>query len=83
MTYAVGFARFSPSSPPEVKMTATLADRRRQGLVYSLVLGSFHLGDRLFWVVQRSAWGFERFDVVEIREAEILTIFKTSGGVCE
>ncbi len=83
MTYAVGFARISQSDPPDVKLSSTLADRRRVGLVYSLVLGSFHIGSRLLWVVQRSAWGYERFDIVEVRDDEILTIFKTSGGVCQ
>ncbi len=83
ITYAVGFVRIRPDGSPEIKMSATLSDRRREGLLYSLVLGSFHMGSRLFWVVQRSAWGFERFDIVEIRSDEILTIFKTAGGVCE
>jgi hypothetical protein len=83
MTYAVGFARFGPNGPPAVELNATLADARREGLVYSLVLGSFHMGNRLFWVVQRSAWGYEQFHLVEIRGDEILTIFKTPGGVCQ
>ncbi len=83
ITYAVGFARINPSAPPDVKVSATLSDVRRQGLLYSLILGSFHVGGRLFWVVQRSTWGFERFDVIEVRQDEILTIFKTPGGVCE
>lgn len=83
MTYALGFVRIGPTGPPEVKLSATLADQQRQGLVYSLVLGSFHMGSRLFWVVQRSAWGFEQFHIVEIRDDEILTIYKTPGGVCQ
>ena len=40
------------------------------------------MGSRLFWVVQRSAWGYEQFDVVEIRGDEIMTIYKTAGGIC-
>jgi hypothetical protein len=83
LTYAVGYARIKPSAPPEVRVTATLSTRQRLGLVYSLVLGSFHMDGRLFWVVQRSTWGYERFDVVEIRDEEILTIFKTAGGICD
>jgi hypothetical protein len=83
MTYAVGFARFGTQGVPEVELSATLADTRREGLVYTLVLGSFHMGSRLLWVVQHSAWGYERFDIVEIRENEVLTIYKTAGGVCE
>lgn len=83
LTYAVGYARIRPSAPPQIKVTAALSTRQRQGLVYSLVLGSFRMDGRLFWVVQRSTWGYERFDLVEIRDDEILTIFKTSGGVCE
>lgn len=83
MTYAVGFARLNPTGFPEIELSATLTDQRREGLVYSLVLGSFRMGSRLFWVIQRSAWGYERFDLTEIRADEILTIFKTSGGVCQ
>jgi hypothetical protein len=83
MTYAVGFARIGKTSAPELELSATLSDRRREGLVYSLALGSFRVDGRLFWVVQRSAWGYERFDVVEIRQDEILTIFKTPGGICQ
>jgi hypothetical protein len=83
ITYAVGFARVGTQGVPEVELSTTLADTRREGLVYSLVLGSFHMGGRLLWVVQRSAWGYERFDIVEIRQNEVLTIYKTPGGVCE
>lgn len=83
LTYAVGFARVGAQGPPEVKLNATLADQRREGLVYSLVLGSFRMGTRLLWVVQRSAWGYEQFHIVEIRGDEILTIYKTAGGVCQ
>jgi hypothetical protein len=83
MTYAVGFARYGTQGVPEVKLSATLADTRREGLVYTLVLGSFRMGNRLLWVVQHSTWGYERFDIVEIREDEILTIYKTAGGVCQ
>ncbi len=83
ITYAVGFARIDPTSPPDIKFSSTLADRRREGLIYSLALGSFHMGSRLFWVFQRSAWGFERFDIIEFRADEIVTIFKTPGGVCQ
>lgn len=83
MTYAVGFAMLGFKGSPDVLVSATLTDARRQGLVYTMPLGSFRMGDRLFWIVQRSAWGYERFDVVEIRGEEILTIFKTPGGVCD
>jgi hypothetical protein len=83
MTYAVGFARYGTQGVPEVKLSATLADTRREGLVYTLVLGSFRMGNRLLWVVQHSTWGYERFDIVEIRDDEILTIYKTAGGVCQ
>lgn len=82
LTYAVGFALLGPSGPPRIEMNVTLSDRRREGLVYSMVLGAFRLDGRVFWVVQRSAWGFERFDVLEIRDATVTTVFKTAGGTC-
>jgi hypothetical protein len=82
MTYAVGFARLSPDKPPRIDLSVTLSDRRREGLVYSMVLGSFRLDGRLFWVVQRSAWGYERFDIIEFRGDDIVTVFKTPGGTC-
>jgi hypothetical protein len=82
LTYAAGFVLLEPSGPPQVDMNATLSDRRREGLVYSLVLGSFRLDGRLFWVAQRSAWGYERFDIFEIRDGKVTTVFKTAGGTC-
>jgi hypothetical protein len=82
MTYAVGYARLAPNKPPAIELSATLSDRRREGLVYSMVLGSFRLDGRLYWVVQRSAWGYERFDIVEFRGNAIITAFKTPGGTC-
>jgi hypothetical protein len=82
MTYTVGYARLGPKGPPEFDLATTLSDRRREGLMYSMVLGSFRLDRRLFWVVQRSGWGYERFDIVEFRDGEIVTAFKTAGGTC-
>lgn len=83
MTYAVGFARIGPSGKPRIDVSATLSDRRREGLVYTLVLGSFRVEGRLFWVVQRSGWGYERFDVLELGDDDIRTVFKAEGGSCQ
>ena len=51
-------------------------------LVYTMVLGSFRLDGKLFWAVQRSAWGYERFEILEIADPEVKTIFTTQGGTC-
>lgn len=82
MTYVVGFVRVKENAPPNIQIVATLSDSRREGLLYSLVLGSFRLDGRLYWVVQRSAWGYERFDILELRDSGIVTAFKTVGGTC-
>jgi hypothetical protein len=82
LTYAVGFVRTDSQAPPKIEVTAALSDRDRKGLVYTMVLGSFRLDGKLYWVAQRSAWGYERYDILEITDTEVRTVFKTEGGSC-
>jgi len=82
LTYSVGYVVLDPQAPPKVLATVTLSDNKREGLVYTMVLGSFRLDGKLFWAVQRSAWGYERFEILEIADPEVKTIFTTQGGTC-
>ena len=82
LTYAAGFVLVEAGTTPKIIATVTLSDRDREGLVYTLALGSFRLEGRLFWAVQRSGWGSERFEILEFAEPEIKTAFKTDGGNC-
>jgi hypothetical protein len=82
LTYAVGWVVLDPEAPPRINETVTFSDTRREGLLYTMGLGSFRVGGTLYWAVQRSGWGFERFDIVEIAEPEIKTAFSAAGGSC-
>jgi len=82
LTYAVGYVLIDGQAPPRIVETVAISDDRREGLLYTIVLGSFRLGGALFWVVQRSGWGFERFDVLEMAETDVKTAFETLGGSC-
>ena len=80
--YAVGWVVIDPQAPPRISETVTFSDTKREGLLYTMGLGSFRIGGALYWAVQRSGWGFERFDIVEIAEPEVKTAFSTAGGSC-
>ncbi len=80
--YAAGWVVIDPKAPPRISETVTLSDTKREGLLYTMGLGSFRVGGALYWAVQRSGWGFERFDIVEIAEPEVKTAFSTPGGSC-
>ena len=82
ITYAVGWVVIDPQAPPRIRETVTFSDTKREGLLYTMGLGAFRVGGALYWAVQRSGWGFERFDIVEIAEPEVKTAFSTAGGTC-
>jgi hypothetical protein len=82
LTYAVGWVVIDPQAPPRIRLMVTFSDTRREGLLYTMGLGSFRVGGALYWAVQRSGWGFEQFDIVEIAEPEVKAAFSTAGGSC-
>jgi hypothetical protein len=82
LMYAAGWIVLDPAAPPRISESLTISDSRREGLLYTMGLGAFRVGGTLYWAVQRSGWGFERFDVVEIAEPEVKTAFSTAGGTC-
>jgi hypothetical protein len=82
LTYATGWILIGPQEQPRIRETITFSDTRRLGLLYAMGLGSFRVDGKLYWAVQRSGWGFERFDIEEIAEAEVKTAFSTHGGSC-
>jgi hypothetical protein len=82
ITYAAGWVVIDPQAPPRISEMLTFSDTKREGLLYTMGLGSFRIGGALFWAVQRSAWGFERFDIVEVADPEVKTAFSTAGGSC-
>jgi hypothetical protein len=82
ITYAGGWVVIDPQAPPRVREIVTFSDTKREGLLYTMGLGAFRVGGALYWAVQRSGWGFERFDLVEIAEPDVKTAFSTAGGSC-
>jgi hypothetical protein len=83
LTYAGGWIEFEPGQPPRVDVKIALSDCHREGLVYTLPLGAFQAGGRRYWVVQRAAWGMERFDILEIGQTpRSEAAFTTHGGYC-
>jgi hypothetical protein len=82
LTYATGWVLLDPQAPARISETVIFSDAGREGLLYTMGLGSFRVGDKLYWAVQRSGWGFERFDIVEIEGPEVKNVFSTAGGNC-
>jgi hypothetical protein len=83
LTYAVGFIVLDPQAPARIIETVTLSDDKRESLLYTLPLGTFRVGGKLYWAVQRSGWGYERFDVLEMAEPDVKTALETPGGACK
>jgi hypothetical protein len=82
LTFAVGWIVLDAQAPPRISETVTLSNTKRDNQLYTMGLGSFRVGGTLYWAVQRSGWGIERFDIVEIAEPEFRTAFSTAGGSC-
>lgn len=83
LSYASGFVFAAPPAPPKIVVTVALSDADREGLLYTMPLGSLRVDGRLYWVVQRSGWGYERYEVLEVTDSEVKTAFETEGGVCQ
>jgi len=82
LIFAAGYVIVDPQASPKVSLEIAESDSKRQGLLYTMVLGSFRLDGKLFWAVQRSGWGHERFEILEVAEPEPKPVFKTQGGNC-
>jgi hypothetical protein len=54
----------------------------REGLLYMLPLGAVKVSNRLFWITQWSGWGYEEYDVVEIKPKQTEVILSVFGGRC-
>jgi hypothetical protein len=82
LTYAVGWIDESPDGKMTASVTVDTSDCNRDGLVYTMPLGAVRTSVGLFWLLQRAAWGYERYDVVEMSTDKKRTVLKTAGGEC-
>jgi hypothetical protein len=84
LAYGAGWAELNASGAVALRGTVSveLSDNEREDLLYVMPLGSFRLGGRRYWAVQRAGWGYERYEILEIAEPETKMAFKTSGGTC-
>jgi len=83
LTYALGWVTKEPGATPKPNVTVDMTDCNRDGLVYTMPLGLLRLEGKMYWVVQRSAWDYERYDVLEIGTPRFKTALETPGGVCQ
>lgn len=85
LTYAGGWIVLEAGQAPRVDMEAALSDCDREGLMYTLPLGTFLAGGRRYWAVQRAGWGMERYDIIEIGDDPKIRnkTFTTHGGYCQ
>jgi hypothetical protein len=67
---------------PQLPVTVALSDNEREDLLYAMPLGTFQLGGRRYWAVQRAGWGFERYEVLEMASPRVNVAFKATGGSC-
>jgi hypothetical protein len=63
-------------------LTVEVSDNEREELLYVLPLGTFRLGDRRYWAVQRAGWGYERYEILELTDTEPKVSLKIAGGAC-
>lgn len=84
LAYGAGWVTMAADGKivPELPVTVELSDNQREDLLYAMPLGTFQVGGRRYWAVQRAGWGFERYEVLEIAEPQVKVIFKTIGGSC-
>ncbi len=82
LTYAAGWVLFSNDGKPKVRASADVTDCNREGMVYSLPLGIIAQEDSVLWVVQVSGWGYERYEVLEVRGDEVKSLLAVPGGWC-
>ncbi len=81
VAFAAGWARVDERGG-KLELQAAISDCAGSGFLYTLPLGAIRLDKNLLWIVQRSTWGYERYDVLEIRADEVKTVLETPGGTC-
>ncbi len=84
LAYGAGWVEIDAAGKvvPQQPLPVELSDSQRENLLYALPLGTFQLGGRRFWAVQRAGWGYERYEIVEIAEPQVKVAFKVVGGSC-
>ena len=84
LAYGAGWAEMDGSGAVALRgdVPVELSDNEREDLLYVMPLGSFRLGGRRYWAVQRAGWGYERYEILEIAEPDTKVAFKTAGGTC-
>jgi hypothetical protein len=82
LTYAAGWVLLSADGHPKVQASADVTDCNRVGMVYSLPLGLIPRENAVLSVVQVSGWGYERYEVLEVRGDRVKSVFAVPGGWC-
>lgn len=82
LTYAAGWVFLSPDGKPKVQASAEITDCNREGMVYTLPLGLIPRDDAVLFVAQVSGWGYERYEVLEVRGDRVKAVFAVPGGWC-
>lgn len=83
LTYAAGWVLIAKDGQPKVQASAAVTDCNREGMVYSLPLGLIPRDDdAVLSVVQVSGWGYERYEVLEVRGDRVKSVFAVPGGWC-
>ncbi len=82
LTYAAGWILFSTDGKARVQASADITDCNREGMVYSLPLGLIPREDAVLSVVQVSGWGYERYEVLEVRGDRVKSVFAVPAGWC-
>ena len=82
LTYAAGWVLIAKDGKPKVQGSAEVTDCNREGMVYSLPLGLIPRDGAVLSVVQVSGWGYERYEVLEVRGDRVKSVFAVPGGWC-
>ena len=82
LSFASGWLMMSAGRTRSLKLSVDITDCNREGLVYTLPLGAIRLNGRLVWIIQVSGYGYERYEIVEIQNAELKILLAVPGGAC-
>ncbi|MFB3852860.1 MAG: hypothetical protein ACE148_03450 [Vicinamibacterales bacterium] len=81
-TIAQGFAFRSAAGKWSFDVDAYVAPCGRGEMVYGLPLGEMRVGDRLYWLMQVSGWGYERYEVLDMQLGSIKRALSVFAGSC-